>query len=319
MRRSILNIISFGEIISKKILPAKYHPLFTPIKTFIKKRLIREKVLKGIWYVTWLCNFKCPYCWQWQEPGKYRIPYKVEPEQWVNGWKRILDLEKFDYAVIGISGGEPFMYPKFLDLLSKLPSNMYYDITTNLSLLDPDRFLEVAKDRCIGVICSFHPSNPNNNEKYIEKFYQKVKKLKVLPHTRINFVAAPSNLRYYAIIKSISDELKVPLHVDRCVMLDGEPEFSKEEKQFVEKIVSQDRKIEFDVNKKVKCSAGKDYIVIFPNGEVYQCLSKAEEGIGKIGNFFDEKFKLLDSFSVCSRYPYCCSCDRDNVKIKIIT
>jgi len=315
MRRSILNIINFGEIISKKILPAKYHPLFTPIKTFIKKRLIREKVLKGIWYVTWLCNFKCPYCWQWQEPGKYRVSYKVKPEQWVNGWRKILEIEKFDYAVIGISGGEPFMYPGFLDLLSKLPSNMYYDITTNLSLLDTNKFLEIAKDRCIGVICSFHPSNPTNSKKYMEEFYQKVEKLKVLPHTRINFVAAPSNLKYYEIIKSISDELKVPLHVERCVMLDGEPEFSEEEKQFVEKIISKDRKVEFDIGKKVKCSAGKDYIVLFPDGEVYQCLTKAEKGIGKIGNFFDERFRLLDKLSTCSIYPYCCGCDRDNVKI----
>ena len=65
-----------------------------------------------------------------------------------------------------------FIYTDFLELLQELPSNMIYDITSNLSF-NVERFLKIASKRCTGVVCSYHPANITNNLSYTDNFIQK--------------------------------------------------------------------------------------------------------------------------------------------------
>lgn len=94
-------LMYFSEKTMKRIIPERFHPLFTPLKKAISK-----KRLTGIWFITWQCNFKCPYCWQREEPELYRKPKFITSEGWITFWNKLSN--QFDEIVLEISGGEPF-------------------------------------------------------------------------------------------------------------------------------------------------------------------------------------------------------------------
>jgi len=301
----------------KQIIPKSFHKYFTPFKKSLLK-FSSFKKLTGIWFITWQCNFKCPYCWQWEEPKVYRKKYNISAKDWLIGWEKLSN--QFDEIVLGISGGEPFAVDGFIEMLNDFPDNIKYDITSNLSF-NCDEFLSYDKilRNCSGVVCSFHPSNPSNSDNYINEFFKKVNKLSILPNTRVNFVAAPPNLKYYPIIKDFCEKHKIPLHVDRYVPLKrGGLEFTEQERKLAESIFSENRKMQ-NINKKthkVLCSAGEFHIVVFPDGNVWPCLKKAELKEDMVGNLFSANFKLNEKWLECSYYPLCAGCDFDNVKIK---
>ncbi len=307
------------ENISKIIIPRRFHPLFTPLKISIN-HMTKMRRLTCIWFITWSCNNKCPYCWQLENIEEFRMKTDVTYQQWLNGFHKMAS--QFDEIVCGISGGEPFTYKNFLPLLENLPKNMYFDITSNLSF-DVQQFLKVAKN-CVGVVCSFHPSNANNSKDYIANFTNKVKALTVLPNTRVNFVAAPQNIRFYHEIKELCDNLRIPLHVDAYAPLHEEnriPFETSEDEEFAKVITSKDRdsfikQSNMEQQRMVECSAGCEHLVLLPDGSAYPCLRYAQKKNQFVGMFTEDSYKMNSKYMQCSYYPICAGCDFDNIKIK---
>lgn len=188
-----------------------------------------------------------------------------------------------------------------------------------------DDFLsnEKIRSNCSGIICSFHPASFDDDKRdnYIETFFEKVKRLSLLPNTRVNFVAAPLNLKYYNIIKNFCITNNIKLHVDRYAPLKEGLSFTEDERKFAEEIVSIDRKmniIEPTNNNAVLCSAGKSHIVLFPDGGVWPCLKKAELSQDFLGYVNESNFSLNNKLLKCKYYPECAGCDLDNVTIKMV-
>ena len=79
------------------------------------------------WNVTKACNFRCKYCYFPPEsaPGPARLPVEKITE--------FLDATGREW-VIGLTGGEPFILPDFVDLCRSLSVNHLLEIDTNLSL-----------------------------------------------------------------------------------------------------------------------------------------------------------------------------------------
>lgn len=302
------------EALSKNIIPTRFHPLLTPAKNLLMPKHYNR--LTGIWFITWTCNFKCPYCWQREEPETYRRKYDITAKDWLEAWQRVAG--DFDEIVLGISGGEPFSVRDFMEMLEKLPDNIHYDITSNLSF-DVDRFLAINKVRkkCSGIVCSFHPTSFEDPSSYIDKFFKKVLKLRLLPHTRINFVAAPPNLKYYEQIKDFTDHNKIPLHVDKYSPLKEGIPFTDEERSFEEQIVSADRtKKNIAINQPVLCNGGVSHLTLLPDGSAFPCLKKGELGENLVGSFASPEFHFNKTWLRCSYYPHCAGCDLDNIKVK---
>lgn len=315
-------VLSVGEYILRKTIPKSWHFMLNP-RILQLKELYGIRILSAIWFITWDCNFKCPYCWQWAEPELYRKHYPIGWKKWVIAWNKIA--VKFDKVVCGITGGEPFIYTDFLELLQELPSNMIYDITSNLSF-NVERFLKIASKRCTGVVCSYHPANITNNLSYTDNFIQKVRLLKILPNTRVNFVAAPQNLKYYYKLKQLCEKYNIELHVDQCTTKINNSKSTKEELRMANSILSKDRQHSCKkiIQRTVMCSAGKNHILLHPNGMTYPCIKLENEYVNTrntsplIGNFFDENFSLRDKGIKCALYPKCALCDYDNIYVKAI-
>jgi MoaA/NifB/PqqE/SkfB family radical SAM enzyme len=68
-------------------------------------------------------------------------------------WKRIFD--KYGEAKIEIVGGEPFIYPNFIELVKRLSSLHLIKITTNLSG-NVERFVQEVSPERVELDLNFH-------------------------------------------------------------------------------------------------------------------------------------------------------------------
>lgn len=75
--------------------------------------------------------------------------------------------QKYGEIAILISGGEPFLYPDFLELIKKIVLMHSVKIVTNLSI-DAARIINDFSPQQLGLCPSFHPYHADLEE-FIEK------------------------------------------------------------------------------------------------------------------------------------------------------
>jgi MoaA/NifB/PqqE/SkfB family radical SAM enzyme len=240
-------------------------------------------------------------------------------QQWVEA------LEKLPPATIYFAGGEPFLYAGLPDLLNNLPAkHRLTGVVTNLSL--PARVIQKIKRR-IHLNASFHREFVGT-----EAFVAKVKELSDSFEIAVNIVATPENLPAIAAIDELMKSRNVTLHVDPFV--DPTFRYSEEQLLLLRKHTAADRKDlpEFEDFSLKACSAGRKYINLMPNGDVFACASGFEYyhsplfahlAAGKrvdhyrMGNLFEPGFSLNKEDILCD-LPCQAYCDRDSVIIKVI-
>src|SRR3989339_15798 len=130
----------------------------------------REKV-HFVWDIHYRCNFRCPFCWfngNWEEmAGHNRI---IPIEDMISLWKRFR--EKYGECHVMITGGEPTLYPNFIDLIEELSKIHTVKVTSQLST-DMYTFAERLDPQRVVLDMNFHPL-----ESKLEPFTRKVLYLK---------------------------------------------------------------------------------------------------------------------------------------------
>lgn len=129
-----------------------------------------EQMVEVNWLINDCCNFNCVYCY----PGSKKNEFigVREVDKIVDGFKKT-GLRWLIY----ISGGEPFLYPNFLDLCQKLTEDHIISINSNLTHNDVYRFADLInpeKVRCIH--CSLHIVE-RERLKLLDDFIRKYKSL----------------------------------------------------------------------------------------------------------------------------------------------
>jgi MoaA/NifB/PqqE/SkfB family radical SAM enzyme len=286
-------------------------------------RTVFPNKLHVLLYPTFRCNYKCSYC---PVVTKFDFgevfPYKgeVPAEKWLEAF------EKLPGAVFYFAGGEPFLYRGLPQLINELPEkHQVVGVVTNLSV-NTDVYRRVKKK--LHLNASFH-------REFVEQdaFMKKIHDLADQFHIHVNFVATPENIRVLdSVSKEFSDE-QISLHVDPYI--DPQFTYSASDWALIGKYVQKDRQakfLDFEDYAPKKCSAGRNYINITPNGDVFTCAG----GMGyvhstlyahlvkghpvdlfRMGNIFDPEWRLNTSDVVCS-LPCKEPCDRDAVKMQIL-
>lgn len=87
---------------------------------------MRQEGLYALWDITRECNFNCSYCCS---------PRKKSRFAWISG-RRLSEAfgENGKNRVIHISGGEPFLYPGFIEICKELTKEFQIKVNFNLSL-----------------------------------------------------------------------------------------------------------------------------------------------------------------------------------------
>jgi MoaA/NifB/PqqE/SkfB family radical SAM enzyme len=253
------------------------------------------------WEISYKCNYKCSYCsfWKKEEEG---INYGVR--KWEEIWNGIFD--KYGSGHIRFSGGEPSIYPEFIELLEALSKKHTLEISTNLTF-DIDKFFEKVKPENIMISSSFHPEFIE-----LEAFLEKASLVKKKGYDlSITYVAYPSHLQTLQETKIKVEKKGIKFIIQQFSgKFQGRiypEEYSETERDFLNKIVNNSLHQAANVriyNWKAKkretkgrlCRMGQMYAKVFPDGRVYRCCASKTKFLG---NLLDKNFRLLDKPEPC--------------------
>ncbi len=253
-----------------------------------------SKAVNFEWNIIYDCNYRCPHCifeGKWDEYKKRTV--FLSPDEWMNHWRRIHSL--YGRASFLITGGEPFLYPGFIDVIENL-SEIHYPINiSSNSSGDMREFAARIDPAKVSVAFSFQPLS-NKLEDVIEK--QAFLASKGFIMGTVNLCVYPPYLKQLENYVSAAHKSGVLLKIiPFCGEYQGSryPEsYSAEEKA----ILGIDEKWENNVKRKGKlCTAGQRSALIFPDGKVARCGRVGERLL--LGNIFSENFRLFDSPMEC--------------------
>lgn len=275
----------------------------------------------AMWLLNTECNFECPYCFY----DDSQRSLKTRLADWVRGKVPALDPYKtrfikpdeigefFDRTGerwwIMISGGEPFVYPRFVEIVERLTRKHLVTIGTNLSL-PIDKFIEkISPENVWSFYVSSHFDERERKGGSADDLLEKCKRLREAGfRMEINFVAYPPLLRTFPEMyaKFAQDGFKLQARAFRGIYhgrLYPEAYTEEERAVFYDKIPSEiDRAASFDNLSftGVPCTAGKKLIRINPNGSITRCPHDHEN----LGNMFSGKMSLYEKVKPCV-VPHC--------------
>ncbi|MDD4894410.1 MAG: radical SAM protein, partial [Candidatus Omnitrophica bacterium] len=92
----------------------------------------RKPGLSFDWILHYKCNYNCPYCaYSRRRKEQEQLKQQIFVEKLIEAWIKIY--EKYSTVYINLNGGEPFIYPSFLELAAELSKKHFINIKTNLS------------------------------------------------------------------------------------------------------------------------------------------------------------------------------------------
>ncbi len=263
------------------------------------------------WDIHYVCNYRCPYCWfdeiwcDLAKQNKYLPIGKI-----IEAWEKIYI--NYGPARIAVLGGEPFIYPRFKELIRELSRMHFLEITSNLSV-KLDYFMEEINPPRVSVTGTFHPLFAD-----FDNFIKNVLPLKEKGTChQIWYVAYPPQIKLMQYYKKKFDKYKIPVSVmtfwGNCHGIRYPQGYTKEEKDIIAPYLGERGGEEFQLKpKKTKgklCRAGQAYAVIKAGGLAYRC---SESCLEPIGNFFSNNFKLLkeprpceSEFCPCNEWRFC--------------
>lgn len=255
------------------------------------------------WNMLYDCNYRCSYCFfagKWQEYRK-RNAY-LSPEEWLGHWRRIYDKHGAPYLII--TGGEPFIYPNFIEIIKGLSQICYHINISSNSSGDLKRFVEEIDPQKVSLSISYQPEFDT-----LDNFLERALFLRRHKFDGcLNFVAYPPYLKDIEYNKKIFSSIGEPLSLKiipffgECRGISYPQGYTQEEKG----LIGIDDAWFSKVRKKgAPCPAGRDTALIFPDGKVARCGQIGEARL--LGNFFESNFKLLDELSPCE--AEFCPCD----------
>ncbi len=268
----------------------------------------------AIWFLTWRCNNKCPYCWevQRQAKGEFVPEDFTDAEKWVNAWNRIKP------GVLDISGGEPWLQPGFIDMLEQFDKGIKVAITTNATK-DLTEFVQrISPEKVFSMTLSFHPTQRMSADMFLGKCL--LLKNRGF-HITVNYVTWPEQMWLIPVYKEFFETHGLRFHVDPYAATPHNPfTFSGKEKEFLKQYVGEDRAHWFGEVEKydVLCSGGQGHLNVQPNGDAFRCINDKILNKGMVGNILDTDFKLNTQWTHCADYYRCPGCDKDKIKIKRI-
>lgn len=105
------------------------------------------------WHLTNNCNFNCVYCHpQIKRVLNTRLKKIFSNEDILTSFN---NLGKTCH--ISMSGGEPFLFPDFVNFCKEITKNHYISINTNLSIPNVKDFVEsIDPKRVLGIYAAMH-------------------------------------------------------------------------------------------------------------------------------------------------------------------
>lgn len=290
-------------------------------KTEINRKSIAPHYVFITWDIHYGCNYNCMYCntpKPWHKPGNWeRDRDKViypGVDKWIEVWEDIY--KRYGSCEIHITGGEPFIYPSFMELITHLSKVHTLEIITNL-FWNPDYLVKNFSPERVRIGTSFHPEFAN-----LEEFLKKHLMLRESGfETWVNYVAYPPQMEKMGTYKAEFDKVGISFNIQPYLGWYQDKEYpagyTDSELVHLRSCYKEDdivnkKTIEWKTGAEKRnmqgrpCRMGQMYAKVYPTADAYRCCAKAT---AKIGNLIDGSFKLSDESLPCeSEHCFCWRC-----------
>jgi len=255
------------------------------------------------WDIHYSCNYACSYCFLQGEGGAPATSGDIyrAPEEWRRCWDRFH--ERFGPARIDIAGGEPFLYPGFLEILENLShrheiyviTNFFWEASDIVNLISPDN---------VRLVLSMHPEHIASSDKFLQKAaVLKERGFRV----RITAVAYPpfieTVLLYSRMCEASGLKFTGTPFFGSYRGHQYPPAYTDSEKESLRCMLDSPRHAlyQFQELKPLgrQCNVGVEYGRISPDGTVKPCLNSPP-----MGNFLDPNFRFMEKPVTCPS-PHC--------------
>lgn len=262
------------------------------------------------WRLLYACNYRCPYCFNYSRRDSHkRKETYISAAELGRCWERMF--KKFGILKVHLEGGEPSIYPSFVEIIKRITDKHKVAMTTNLSgnfetfvnEVDPSR-IEDWIEAC------FHPIHACYNEF--------LKKAAVLKNNgfpiRINFSCYPPQLKLLEYYKQKFESegfqfMLVPFQGNYR----GKQyprSYSKQERESLYRLMQDNKKFAENFKHQLEgistkgklCRAGQKYAFIDSDGFVFRCSRAAMDRANSeiLGNILNEDICLLEHPSPCT-------------------
>jgi len=262
------------------------------------------------------CNFKCDYCYftqaGWMNIQKMQGEPK-SPDEMESAWENIC--RSYGNAKIYITGGEPFLYPGFVNILTRIIKYHVVHVTTNLSLPVDEFIRKIPADK-VEVNSTYHPLYMS-----IDEFVRQVIKLKSAGYRcGVCYLAYPAQLKeminYKRYFKAQGIDMALTAYWGDYKDKEYPRDYNSSEKKyyrfaedwnsesdegFAERFIKIDKtdnrnSVESELSKGCTCYAGSRYATISVNGIAKPC---GQINGPILGNLYDKTIKLLNGPYLC--------------------
>jgi hypothetical protein len=240
-----------------------------------------------IWSPTLACNYTCAYCGcaAGEKPLRNDFPSsypELTVDEWIDIWSDIL--ERFEYGILSITGGEPLLSEATIPVLGMMTQKFACYITSNISR----NIMEFTHDRIrpgrgpcevegfgevpiglSGINCSLHPTSKGFNW---ELFKGSILLLKSAGfHVSVNYVGYPLQLYLAPQYKAWCEENNIEFTLSSWQGVDNDgliSRYSVPERAFFEKMAPEHRQ---QTNELVFMDCGYEVTLDSPVTRVLVC------------------------------------------------
>ena len=211
------------------------------------------------WFVTWACNYRCPYCWEESHHELYRKQLgklnQILPDEWARAFNEICP------GTIYFTGGEPTLYKYLPRLMHLLDARIKFKMTSNGGAsFQPIDYAEFAEKRRFSHLAfSFHPS-----EISLEDFLRKMDECRDVglnahnPYT-IELVLYPMDFEYVEKILKYGKQHGVCISLDEYHDEKSQYHYTEDERRFVQQVQEEARIQNLQLIDKIKKENNQEY------------------------------------------------------------
>lgn len=234
------------------------------------------------WQLNNNCNFKCIYCFPPSDNdadcvGKVNIDSAI----------KTIRSTKVDWQ-IHLTGGEPFLYPGFVDLCKKLTKSYSIRVLTNFSIRkEVHRFMEcIPPEKVDLVYISLHILE-REKLKQVDSFIKDVLLLEQKGYRyRVMYIMYPPLFerfeKDYVFFKKKGIIIFPKVFKGEYSGKRYPYAYTSEETNMIKKYNARYLSSDSVFSRNLDCSAGKDMIRIWPNGDVSRCVNDRKNILGNI-------------------------------------
>lgn len=255
------------------------------------------------WEPSHVCNFRCHYCnIPFDSPEQTRSHKGVAPADWLAFWTRLHEIYGSFY--INVLGGEPSVYPTFIDLYERVSRHHSVNVTTNLSW-EPEQAVGRWSPERISVSASFHPQFM-----LFEKFLRRVMVLKeagfFLTAHVVGYPPVFGDLpEYERRFEEVGVKGVFGPYNGTYAGRTYPDSYSPEQRAWLsERTIVREEfyryRLALENPKGRLCETGVRYFKVYPDGNVFRCSMVSGQGDKPMGNIKDRDFALMDEAAPCA-------------------